>query len=104
MNDSWIAFVDQHGLKSLVLESRVAEQRGLHATCKNAQCYWVILEPQHARFIDQVRAAGNSKSALQLLNRLAIGLGQIATKATVLPVWQSDDVTIPDRRDRDWSQ
>lgn len=104
MNDSWIALVDQHGLNSLVLETSHAVRFMLRrAERLNAECFWVVLTPQHAIQIEQLRRLGNTAAALSLLERLAINMGRITPPAPTLRVWIPDCVTVPDDRDMEWN-
>ncbi|HBE68529.1 MAG TPA: hypothetical protein DDW52_10315 [Planctomycetaceae bacterium] len=104
MNDSWIAIADRRGLKQLVLETSHALPFLLkRANRENAECFWAVLEPRHAQFIQRLRRLGNPISALRWLEYLAIDLGRVSPCESHLRLWFPDDVTIPDRRDRDWS-
>lgn len=104
MNDSWIAIADRRGLRQLVLETK-------HAVCfllrrasrENVECFWAVLEPQHAEFVEQLRRTGNSAAALRWLEHLATDFGRIAPSELHIPQWLRDDVTIPDNRDKEWS-
>ena len=104
MNDSWIALVDQHGLNSLVLETSHTVRFMLRrAERLNAECFWVVLTPQHANHIDQLTRLGNTAAALSLLERLAINMGRITPPGPTLRVWIPEGVTIPDDRDMEWN-
>ena len=69
----------------------------------NAECFWVVLTPQHAIQIEQLRRLGNTAAALSLLERLAINMGRITPPAPTLRVWIPDCVTVPDNRDMEWN-
>ena len=104
MNDSWIALVDQHGLNSLVAEtSHAVRFMLLRAERIEAECFWVVLTPQHALNIEQLRRVGNQEFALQLLELLAINMGRIVPPEPALKVWTPENVTIPDDRDMEWN-
>lgn len=104
MNDSWIAIVDRTGLRKLVLETSHALPFLIRqATRENAECFWAVLEPQHVSFIERLRCTGNSVAALRWLDYLATDIGRITPNESVVPPWLSDDVTIPDGHDREWS-
>jgi len=104
MNDSWIAIVDRRGLRQLVLESRHALPFLLRrASRQNAVCFWAVLTPQHAQFIEQRRLMGNTATALRLLEHLATDMGRIAPSEPPIPAWLPEDVTIPDDHDREWN-
>ena len=104
MNDSWIAIADESGLKSLVLEQEhTACFASRRAARENASCFWVVLTPQHAGFINQQLCIGAPADALAWLEKLATGAGRITPSKPLVPHWLSDHVTIPDQRDRDWS-
>ena len=104
MNDSWIAIVDRQGLRQLVLETSHALPFLLkRATRENAECFWAVLEPQHVEFIQRLRRLGNPVSALRSLEYLASDLGRVSPCESAIPPWLPDDVTIPDRHDREWS-
>ena len=103
MNDSWIAIVDRQGLRQLVLETSHAIPFLLRrASRENAECFWAVLQPQHAAFIEQLRCTGNLVAALRWLDYLATDVGRIAPTDSLIPSWLSDDVTIPDGHDKDW--
>ena len=104
MNDSWIAIVDRHGLRQLVLETSHALPFLLkRASRENAECFWAVLEPKHAEFIQQLKRFGNPVSALRWLEYLATDLGRICSVESPIPLCLPDDVTIPDRHDKEWS-
>ena len=104
MNDSWIAIVDRRGLRQLVLESSHALPFLLkRASRQKAECFWAVLEPQHADFIERLQSAGNCAAALQWLEYLATDFGRFTPGDSLIPPWLPDDVTITDRHDREWS-
>lgn len=73
------------------------------ASRENAECFWAVLEPRHADFIEQLRRTGNLVSALRWLEYLATDLGRISPDISPVPPWLPDDVTIPADCDREWS-
>ena len=104
MNDSWIAIVDRHGLRQLVLETSHALPFLLRrAARENAECFWAVLEQRHVEFIERLRCSGNSASALRWLEYLATDLGRICPHESPLPPWLPGDVTNPDGHDREWN-
>ncbi len=104
MNDSWIAIVDRRGLRLLVLETSHALPFLLRrASRQNAECFWAVLEPRHAVFIEHLRRTGSPNSALRWLEYLATDLGRVAPCDSSDPPWISEDVTIPHDRDREWN-
>jgi len=103
MNDSWIALVDRHGLREFVLETEHIVPFALRrAERENAACFWVVLRPRHAELVEQLRLMGSPATALQLLEQLAIHMGRISEDEPISQ-WSDEDVTIPDDRDKEWS-
>ena len=103
MNDSWIAIVDRHGLRQLVLETSHALPFLLkRASRENAECFWAVLEPRHVEFIQRLRRLGNPVSALRWMEYLATDFGRVTPCESPVPAWLPDDVTIPDGHDREW--
>lgn len=103
MNDSWIALADRRGLRLLVLETSHAIRFLLRrAERENAECFWVVLTPYHARFINDQRALGDAATALRTLEQLATNMGRLLPQEPALPVWLPEYVTIPEKHDREW--
>lgn len=103
MNDSWIALADQRGLKLLVLETSHAIRFLLRrAERENAECFWVVLTPSHAQFINYQREQGDADAALRSLSQLATNMGRLTPQEPALPVWLPEYVTIPEQHDREW--
>jgi len=104
MNDSWIALADRRGLKLLVLETSHTIRFVLRrARRENAECFWTVLTPQHAQFIEQLLQMGSTAAALKLLEHLATDMGRIAPSEPPVPAWLPEYVTIPDDHDREWN-
>ncbi|TWU34915.1 hypothetical protein [Novipirellula artificiosorum] len=94
MNDSWIAIADGFVLKSLLLEEAHTVRFALRrAERENAACLWVVLQRQHAGFIQQQLALGARADALMWLDRLALDIGRVIQPELADPVWMVDCVT-----------
>lgn len=104
MNDSWIALANLSGLKALVLEEKHALPfMHRRAGRENALCFWAVLAPHHAGFIQQKLREGDHVAALAWLDRLASDLGRISPPEVCHPDWICEYVTIPDERDTESS-
>ncbi len=103
MNDSWIALTDQHGLRQLTLETRHAVRFLLRrAARENAECFWVVLTPTQARFIQQWLQMGDPLTALRMLDDMATDSGRISPDLSLIPASLAEYVTIPDGHDKEW--
>jgi len=88
MNDSWIALADRHGLKLLILETSHTIRFMLRrAERQKAECFWVVLTPHHAQFIEQMLRLGDAAAALRLLEHLATNMGRIVPNEPAVPAW-----------------
>jgi len=104
MNDSWIALVDLTGLKLLVRENDHASLFLLRrASRENAECFWAVLEPRNAQFVERLRRSGHPAAAVRWLEYLATDLGRMTPSEQLLPPWLPEDVTIPDEHDKEWT-
>ena len=102
MNDSWIAVVNADGLCWLEIEtehSLVFARR--RASLRKGECFWAVLQPEHANFIRTQLEQRRWFASLQWLQRLAVSGGHIARERPDVPDWVAEHVTIPDLHDRE---
>ena len=95
--------VDEEGLKELVLETRHAVPFLLRrASRQHAECFWVVLEPQHVEFIQRLKQVGNPMSALRWLEYLASDFGRLLPFDFQLPLCGSADTALVDLHETSW--
>lgn len=91
MNDSWIAVANQSGLKMLVRETpHAAHFLMRRAMRENAECFWAVLQPDHAKFIRLHIEDGTRQEALRWLEHLALDIGRMSMPIPAIVSWPPD--------------